>query len=111
MTSGFNFSPVELSLFLLKTSRRTVARRKVLGQNTYRRQKMSPGLLAPEPTFEVKEMEKSAKEKHNFGAVIQDIDLDALSGMFDRVYTCCSKGLTFVSRCRCESFVRCHLDT
>ena len=41
---------------------------------------MAPGILAPEPTFMVKEMEKTAKEKHNFGAVIDDLDLNNISG-------------------------------
>jgi len=41
---------------------------------------MAPGILAPEPTFMVKEMEKTAKEKHNFGAVIDDLNLDDISG-------------------------------
>ncbi|CAN9101087.1 unnamed protein product [Alternaria alternata] len=40
---------------------------------------MAPGRLAPEPTFTVKEMAKSTKEKHNFGAVIDDLDLDNIS--------------------------------
>jgi len=41
---------------------------------------MAPGVLAPEPTFTVKEMEKTVKEKHNFGAVIDDLNLDNISG-------------------------------
>jgi len=41
---------------------------------------MAPGILAPEPTFAVKEMDKTAKEKHNFGAVIDDLDLENISG-------------------------------
>jgi len=41
---------------------------------------MAPGILPPEPTFTVKEMEKTAKEKHDFGAVIDDLNLDNISG-------------------------------
>jgi len=41
---------------------------------------MAPGILAPEPTFTVKEMEKTVKEKHSFGAVIDDLDLNGISG-------------------------------
>ena len=41
---------------------------------------MAPGILAPEPTFKVKEMDKTAKEKHNFGAVIDGLDLNSISG-------------------------------
>lgn len=44
---------------------------------------MAPGILAPEPTFTVKEMAKSTKEKHNFGAVIDDLDLDNISGEYN----------------------------
>lgn len=41
---------------------------------------MAPGIIPPEPTFTVKEMTKTAKEKHNFGAVIDDLNLDTISG-------------------------------
>lgn len=46
---------------------------------------MSPGRLASESTFEIKELKKSANEKYNFGAVIEDLDLGNMSGMI-RVY-------------------------
>jgi hypothetical protein len=78
MTSGFAFSALDLSLSLLKKS----------GSRTYRRQTlrrkhttMAPDILPSEPTFTINEMQKSAKEKHNFGAVIEDLDLDNISGM------------------------------
>ena len=41
---------------------------------------MAPGILAPEPTFTVKGMEKTVKEKHDFGAMIDDLDLNSISG-------------------------------
>ena len=44
--------------------------------------KMSPGVLAAKPTFVVAPMEKTMKEKHNFGAVITDLDLNNISGRF-----------------------------
>jgi hypothetical protein len=77
MTSGFHFTALDLSLYLLKNSRSRASRRRNLRRkyNT-----MAPGILAPEPTFTVKEMNKSAKEKLNFGAVIEDLDLGAISG-------------------------------
>ncbi|CAE7216914.1 hypothetical protein PTNB73_08087 [Pyrenophora teres f. teres] len=37
---------------------------------------MAPGILAPEPSFTINEMDKIAKEKHNFGAIIEDLDLN-----------------------------------
>ncbi|KAF2026259.1 hypothetical protein EK21DRAFT_115941 [Setomelanomma holmii] len=40
---------------------------------------MAPGILAPEPTFTVTQMTKTPKEKHNFGAVIENIDLEKIS--------------------------------
>ncbi|XP_014556027.1 hypothetical protein COCVIDRAFT_38263 [Bipolaris victoriae FI3] len=40
---------------------------------------MSPGRLASESTFEIKELKKSANEKYNFGAVIEDLDLGNMS--------------------------------
>lgn len=43
---------------------------------------MAPGILAPEPTFTVTPMTKTPKEKHNFGAVIEDLDLENISGKF-----------------------------
>jgi hypothetical protein len=41
---------------------------------------MAPGILAPEPTFMVTPMTKTQKEKHDFGAVIEGIDLQNISG-------------------------------
>ncbi|KAF7566298.1 hypothetical protein PtrM4_146180 [Pyrenophora tritici-repentis] len=40
---------------------------------------MAPGILAPEPSFTLNEMDKTAKEKHDFGAVIEDLDLNNIS--------------------------------
>jgi len=83
MTSGFAFSPLELSLLLFKIHRkRPPPRRKIVGHHfpRHRPRIMAPGVLAPEPTFTVKEMEKTVKEKHNFGAVIDDLNLDNISG-------------------------------
>jgi len=42
---------------------------------------MAPGILAPEPSFTLNEMDKTAKEKHDFGAVIEDLDLNSISGV------------------------------
>ena len=83
MTSGFDFTPLELSLYLFKTSRRRVPRRKVIGYKEPARllPTMSPGVLASERTFTVKEMKKTVKEKHNFGAIINDLDLNKITGM------------------------------
>jgi len=83
MTSGFAFSALELSLLLFKTHRkRPPPRRKIAGHQfpRHRPRIMAPGILAPEPTFKVKEMDKTAKEKHNFGAVIDGLDLNSISG-------------------------------
>lgn len=41
---------------------------------------MSPAALSPEPTFAIHRMEKTLKEKHDFGAVITGLDLDNISG-------------------------------
>jgi hypothetical protein len=41
---------------------------------------MSPGILARDPTFTVTPMTKTQKEKHNFGAVIEGVDLENISG-------------------------------
>ncbi|KAH7094253.1 hypothetical protein FB567DRAFT_509815 [Paraphoma chrysanthemicola] len=40
---------------------------------------MAPGILAPEPTFTISPMPKTSKEKHNFGAIIENIDLGSIS--------------------------------
>jgi hypothetical protein len=50
---------------------------------------MAPGVLAPEPTFVVTPMTKTAKEKHNFGAVIEGIDLENICGEFQSSDICC----------------------
>ena len=42
---------------------------------------MAPGILAPEPSFTLNEMDKTAREKHDFGAVIEDLDLNNISGV------------------------------
>lgn len=41
---------------------------------------MSPAALSPEPTFAIQKMEKTPKEKHDFGAVVTGLDLDNISG-------------------------------
>lgn len=41
---------------------------------------MSPSAMAPEVTFTVTPMNKSPKEKHNFGAIVTDLDLNDISG-------------------------------
>jgi hypothetical protein len=107
MTSGFAFSPLELSLLLFKVSQRRPYRRKIAGHQTsrHRQRIMAPGILAPEPTFTVKEMAKSTKEKHNFGAVIDDLDLDNISGEYntDPMMKCCE--LTLCCRVRREGTI------
>ncbi|KAK5108471.1 hypothetical protein LTR62_008289 [Meristemomyces frigidus] len=40
---------------------------------------MSPSALIPEPTFDVQELYKSAKEQYNFGATITGLDLNTIS--------------------------------
>ncbi|KAI6086574.1 Clavaminate synthase-like protein [Hypoxylon rubiginosum] len=40
---------------------------------------MSPSAMAPEVTFTVTPMNKSPKEKHNFGAIVTDLDLNDIS--------------------------------
>ncbi|EON96408.1 putative alpha-ketoglutarate dependent xanthine dioxygenase protein [Phaeoacremonium minimum UCRPA7] len=40
---------------------------------------MSPSTLLPEPSFTLTPMDKTPKEKHNFGAVITDLDLSDIS--------------------------------
>ncbi|KAJ4333863.1 hypothetical protein N0V95_009329 [Ascochyta clinopodiicola] len=40
---------------------------------------MSPRILATEPTFTIKPMPKTPKEKHNFGAVVDNLDLGTIS--------------------------------
>ncbi|KAF6843917.1 alpha-ketoglutarate dependent xanthine dioxygenase [Colletotrichum musicola] len=40
---------------------------------------MSPAALTPEPTLAIHKMEKTPKEKHDFGAVITGLDLDNIS--------------------------------
>lgn len=44
---------------------------------------MSPGVLSAEPGFTVTPMSKTEKEKPNFGAVIEDLDLESISGKFN----------------------------
>jgi hypothetical protein len=44
---------------------------------------MAPGILAPEPFFTVTPLTKTPKEKHNFGAVIEDLDLESIGGMYN----------------------------
>lgn len=41
---------------------------------------MSPGIVSPEPTFTVSPIDKSPKEKHNFGAIVTGLDLDTITG-------------------------------
>ena len=41
---------------------------------------MAPGILVPEPSFTISPMTKTAKDKHNFGAIIEDIDLENIEG-------------------------------
>jgi hypothetical protein len=41
---------------------------------------MAPGILAPEPTFVVTPMTKTPKDKHNFGAIVNGIDLENIDG-------------------------------
>lgn len=45
---------------------------------------MAPGRLALEPTFTVTPMGKEPHEKHNFGAVIEGVDLEDISGRIPR---------------------------
>ncbi|OAA61953.1 alpha-ketoglutarate dependent xanthine dioxygenase [Niveomyces insectorum RCEF 264] len=40
---------------------------------------MSPSVLKPEPSFTLTLLDKSPKEKHNFGAVIEGLNLDDIS--------------------------------
>ncbi|GJC86327.1 putative dioxygenase C576.01c [Colletotrichum liriopes] len=40
---------------------------------------MSSGVLSVEPSFTVTPVTKSAEEKYNFGAIIEDVDLDTIS--------------------------------
>lgn len=47
---------------------------------TLKLSKMAPSILVPEPTFTVTPMTKTPKEKHNFGALIKDLDLRSISG-------------------------------
>lgn len=86
MTSGFNFTALDLSLLLLKKARkRQPSRRKIAGHKVSRQRLtiMAPGILAPEPSFTLNEMDKSVKEKHDFGAVIEDLDLNNISGVYN----------------------------
>jgi len=41
---------------------------------------MSLGVLSPEPTFTLAPVKKTAQEKYNFGAVVEGIDLENISG-------------------------------
>jgi hypothetical protein len=41
---------------------------------------MAPSRLAQEPTFTVTPMIKSPQDKHDFGAVIEGIDLENING-------------------------------
>ena len=72
MSSGFTFTALDLSLYLFKASRTKTLRQTPTA--------MAPGVLAPEPTFTVNVMNKSATKKYNFGAVIDDLDLENISG-------------------------------
>lgn len=43
---------------------------------------MSPSKISEAPGFSITEMNKTPKEKHNFGAIVTGIDLDNISGRF-----------------------------
>lgn len=42
---------------------------------------MSIDKTTPEPTLVITPMKKTGDEKHNFGAVVTNLDLDKISGM------------------------------
>jgi hypothetical protein len=69
---------------------------------------MAPGILAPEPTFTVTPMARTQKEKHDFGAVIEGLDLENISGeALEARLTKISKN---EDRFRCPGAGRCDLD-
>ena len=72
---------------------------------------MAPGILAPEPSFTLNEMDKTAREKHDFGAVIEDLDLNNISGMYNSNTINPFPILTVSHRCRCKGTSRFNLDT
>lgn len=41
---------------------------------------MSPSTLAAEASFTITPMTKSPKEKHDFGAIVTDLDLNDITG-------------------------------
>ncbi|KAK1965410.1 hypothetical protein LY78DRAFT_658298, partial [Colletotrichum sublineola] len=41
---------------------------------------MSPGVLAAGTSFTIAPVKKTAEEKHNFGAIIENVNLDDISG-------------------------------
>lgn len=42
---------------------------------------MSPAALTPEPTFQVLPLIKRKDQKFNFGAIVEGLDLNNISGM------------------------------
>lgn len=42
---------------------------------------MSPAALTPEPTFQVVPLEKRKDQKFNFGAIVEGLDLNDISGI------------------------------